>query len=163
MRPAAQSERYRTPLTSGLEMMLEKCSEVRAPPCSRTSPPCSEFWPLSTSNLFPEESVMRERIWVEWREEEESGKSDEGNCSVKTLFSGVLSWFLGHFWDKVSTLGHVNTQDVIFDWIWMLFESCSQIYPRRPQHGGKAFSVHMFTWTLASRKWALCPFGSRWE
>lgn len=101
-------------------MMLEKCSEVRAPPCSRTSPPCSEFWPLSTSNLFPEESVMRERIWVEWREEEQSGKSDEGNCSVKILLSGdakVLSCFLEYFGDKVSSLGHIITQYVIFDWI----------------------------------------------
>lgn len=102
-------------------MMLEKCSEVRAPPCSRMSPPCSEFWPLSTSNLFPEESVMRERIWVE---EEESRKSDEGNCSVKILLSGdakVLGWFLEYFWHKVSTLGHIITRYVRFDWIWMLF------------------------------------------
>lgn len=53
---------------------------------------------------------------MKWREEEESGKSDEGNCSVKFLLSGdakVLSWFLGYFWDKVS-FGDKNTQYVIF-------------------------------------------------
>lgn len=56
-------ETSHTLLTSGLEMMSAKCSEDMVPLSSRTSPPCSELCPLSTSNLFTEESVMRERIY----------------------------------------------------------------------------------------------------
>lgn len=43
-------------------MMLQKCVQVKGPLDSRVSPPWSELRPLRISSLFPEESVIRDKI-----------------------------------------------------------------------------------------------------